>query len=308
MPDTTNPLDAEGGTAPSMHNTLGQSRAASMTAHAQGDSSGSFGRSATCCGMVPAGACSVERVLIALLLCWVLALSITTSVSRQEANGCSPVLLPSLPTASVSSQPSASATSTATALGTPTATPSPSSSPAVPVPPFDELCPAVPTVASLTGALPPALAAAVAAARAEFAVHVPGPQFPGGVLLVAQGDTILIQDEVGAANVTSGKPFTTNTLTRVGSITKTLSALLMAQAGRDGAIDLHAPIVENVTSYNPINPWDAAEATWRQLAGHSAGLPRDLPTPVGGRKSVLLGGERWQRSCQRWRKCSISAA
>jgi len=29
---------------------------------------------------------------------------------------------------------------------------------------------------------------------------------------------------------------------------------------------------------------------------------------AGGRKSVLLGGERRQRSRQRWGKCSISAA
>ena len=67
---------------------------------------------------------------------------------------------------------------------------------------------------------------------------------------------------------------TTRTLTRVGSITKTFTALLTFQANDRPR---HAqPRSARVPKFTPHNPWDGARAAWRQLASHSSGLPRDM--------------------------------
>jgi CubicO group peptidase (beta-lactamase class C family) len=78
----------------------------------------------------------------------------------------------------------------------------------------------------------------------------------------------------GVADVTTGIPVTPDTVFRIASITKTLTAIAVMQLWERGAVDLDAPAHEYLRAYRllPARP-DHPAATVRHLLTHTAGLP-----------------------------------
>lgn len=101
----------------------------------------------------------------------------------------------------------------------------------------------------------------------------------------------------GSANLASGAPVTQDTVFRIGSITKTVTAVAVMQLRERALVDLDAPANDYLASYRLIpESEDGAPATVRHLLTHTAGIPDVLhvgdllhPTwgPFTGRPPLL---------------------
>jgi CubicO group peptidase (beta-lactamase class C family) len=92
----------------------------------------------------------------------------------------------------------------------------------------------------------------------------------------------------GLADIENEKAITESTVFRIGSITKTLTAIAVMQLWEEGSIDLDRPANECLTGYRLV-PLDHRwrPATIRHLLSHTAGIPdvirvRDLLHPGWG--------------------------
>ncbi len=85
----------------------------------------------------------------------------------------------------------------------------------------------------------------------------------------------------GVADIDSGRPITADTGFRIASITKTFTAVAIAQLWESGRIDLDAPAEQYLRSFRlvPARP-EHRPATVRQLLTHTAGLG-ELAHPAG---------------------------
>jgi CubicO group peptidase (beta-lactamase class C family) len=81
----------------------------------------------------------------------------------------------------------------------------------------------------------------------------------------------------GLADIASNTPVTEDTVFRIGSVTKTFTAIAVLQLWEQGLLDLDAPANDYLRAYRLI-PAKAAHrpATLRQLLTHTAGLPQLL--------------------------------
>ncbi|MBD3235974.1 MAG: serine hydrolase [Candidatus Eisenbacteria bacterium] len=94
-----------------------------------------------------------------------------------------------------------------------------------------------------------------------------------GAALVASGDTLLLAQGYGSADLAGRRPITPETKFMIGSLTKPFTAILTLQLAGEGRIDLQAPIGAYLSDY----PSPAAEhVTLHHLLSHSSGIP-DLP-------------------------------
>jgi CubicO group peptidase (beta-lactamase class C family) len=87
---------------------------------------------------------------------------------------------------------------------------------------------------------------------------------------VAVDDQLVWAGSVGFSDIADRMPATPDTLFRIGSTSKALTATALARLVQRGEIDLDAPV--SAYSRSASNPtW--AKVTARQLASHSAGMP-----------------------------------
>jgi CubicO group peptidase (beta-lactamase class C family) len=91
----------------------------------------------------------------------------------------------------------------------------------------------------------------------------------------------------GLANIAANTPITQDTVFRIGSITKTFTAIAVLQLWEQGLLDLDAPANDYLRAYRLI-PAKAAHrpATLLQLLTHTAGLPQ-LVHPSRAFKPIL---------------------
>jgi CubicO group peptidase (beta-lactamase class C family) len=94
----------------------------------------------------------------------------------------------------------------------------------------------------------------------------------------------------GVADVASGTPVTEATVFRIGSITKTFTAIAVMQLWEQGLVDLDAPANDYLRAYRLIPAKGSFRpATLRHLLTHTAGLSSCTP---GARSS-----RSWGRPC-----------
>ena len=81
----------------------------------------------------------------------------------------------------------------------------------------------------------------------------------------------------------NGRKATADSVFRIGSVSKVFPALLGLLAESRGLISLDDPVREHVPELDMIDPFHEANSprrnsfSWRQLASHTAGLPREAP-------------------------------
>jgi CubicO group peptidase (beta-lactamase class C family) len=114
------------------------------------------------------------------------------------------------------------------------------------------------------------------------ATHVPGL-----ALAAVQNGEIVYARGLGVASVETGLPVTPDTLFRIGSITKSLTATAVMRLVDAGKLDLDRPVREYVPWLAFSDPDAAEQITLRLLLSHSAGLPTDH-NPVGRRDPEAL--------------------
>ena len=100
----------------------------------------------------------------------------------------------------------------------------------------------------------------------------------------------------GLADIPSQTPVTADTVFRVGSITKTFTAIALMQLWERGDVDLDAPADEYLRAYElaPAQPGWRPATLWHLLT-HTAGVPQDLAEYYRGRiRLVAEPGARFR--------------
>ncbi|MBL9188939.1 MAG: beta-lactamase family protein [Opitutaceae bacterium] len=120
---------------------------------------------------------------------------------------------------------------------------------------------------SATAADRPALDTAIGQARALVEKHI-APKVPGASVAVAVDSQVVWSQGFGYADLAAKKPVTTATRFRIGSISKSLTAVGLMRLVERGQLDLDAP----VQRYVPEFPDKGTVITTRQLAGHLGGI------------------------------------
>ena len=124
-------------------------------------------------------------------------------------------------------------------------------------------------------------AASFDAAIREYATRISADVEADGVggitTAVFQGPELLWARGFGFADRDSQTPATVETAYRVGSISKTFTALLVAQLAERGVIGLDDPVHTALPAVRQVSggPANASDVTYRQLASHTAGWIRE---------------------------------
>ncbi len=109
--------------------------------------------------------------------------------------------------------------------------------------------------------------AAIAQSRAIVLKEI-APKVPGFSVAVAVDGQVVWSEGFGFKNLAAKDPVTPTTRFRIGSISKSLTAVGLVQLVERGQLDLDAP----VQKYLPAFPAKGAVITTRQLGGHLGGI------------------------------------
>jgi CubicO group peptidase (beta-lactamase class C family) len=115
----------------------------------------------------------------------------------------------------------------------------------------------------------------------------------GGITAgVVVGRDLIWARGFGWADREKGIPAGVNTIYRVGSISKSFTAVVLLELWQQGVVDLDAPVLGVLPELSELRgrPPGAPEITWRHLASHTAGLIRE-PDLEGAAEGPL---ERWE--------------
>ncbi|MCB9452213.1 MAG: beta-lactamase family protein [Anaerolineaceae bacterium] len=112
--------------------------------------------------------------------------------------------------------------------------------------------------------------------------HIPGM----AAVVIADGEIVYTQG-FGVRDLESGAPFTTTTRFRIGSTTKSMTSLLVAQLVDEGLLDWDTPVTAILPDFATVDPALTAQITVRDLMGMATGLESDvLPSFDWGAWSV----------------------
>lgn len=102
---------------------------------------------------------------------------------------------------------------------------------------------------------------------------------PGAALALIKDDRIVLEKGYGFRDLESHAPVTATTLFNIGSISKSFTALGIAQLVDQHQVDLDAPVIGYVPDFRLSDPQAAQAVTLRQLLSHTSGLPADEQWP-----------------------------
>ncbi len=134
--------------------------------------------------------------------------------------------------------------------------------------------------------------AAIAAFDAEVAAAVAADAAGCVTVVVFVGDDLIWAKGYGWADIENRIAATPETIGRIGSISKSFTAVLMMQLIERGVFRLDEPVVDRFPEFASLagRPADAAAVTFRMLASHTAGLIRE-PELQGAASGPIYGWE-----------------
>ncbi len=97
-------------------------------------------------------------------------------------------------------------------------------------------------------------------------------QIPGVAVAVISGDEVIYAQGFGWRNVEEELPFTTETRFRIGSTTKSMTSLLIAQLVDEGVLTWDTPVTDILPDFATADPDLTAQITVRDLMGMATGL------------------------------------
>ena len=104
---------------------------------------------------------------------------------------------------------------------------------------------------------------------AALLAHAP---LPGGCVARTRGTAVEWQQAFGYADVAQRRPYTVDTWQPVGSVSKTVIGMTLAQAAERGVVDLDAPVARYLGWPLRHPAFPAVPVTLRQLATHTSGI------------------------------------
>jgi CubicO group peptidase (beta-lactamase class C family) len=117
-----------------------------------------------------------------------------------------------------------------------------------------------------------AVAAPPAPAPEPLRALIAQAPLPGGCVARTRGTAVELQQAFGHADVVQRRPYTVDTWQPIGSVSKTVIGLTLAQLAERGVVDLDAPLARHLgwPLHNPAHP--GVPITLRQLATHTGGI------------------------------------
>jgi CubicO group peptidase (beta-lactamase class C family) len=102
---------------------------------------------------------------------------------------------------------------------------------------------------------------------------------PGVALALIKDGGIVLEKGYGFRDLETHAPVTTATLFNIGSISKSFTALGIAQLVDQHQVDLDTPAIKYIPDLRLSDPRAAQAVTLRQLLSHTSGLPADEQWP-----------------------------
>ncbi|MBL8798149.1 MAG: beta-lactamase family protein [Planctomycetia bacterium] len=125
---------------------------------------------------------------------------------------------------------------------------------------------------------PSQLRAALSLVEARIEDERQARYIPGIVALVLHDQETVWQQSFGQADVAKGTRPAADTIFRIGSITKMFAATMLMQLRDAGRLQLDDPVEKHLPEFKIASAFpDPRPVTFRQLAGHMAGMPREGP-------------------------------
>ena len=124
-----------------------------------------------------------------------------------------------------------------------------------------------------------ALAADFDAVDALMAHLMPMHDVPGAAVALIKDGRIVLQKGYGFRDVGTRALVTTATLFNIGSISKSFTALGIAQLADRHQVELDAPVVRYIPDLRLSDPEATQTVTLRRLLSHTSGLPADEQWP-----------------------------
>ena len=146
---------------------------------------------------------------------------------------------------------------------------------------YDASCPSLPDpkVWPSVDLASPALTKALSDVDAYFQSIMSEEKFPGMVATVVFGGRVVWTKGYGNSIATdpTSPPPTKDTLVMVASITKVFTAALLYKFHEQGIVGMDDPVSKHMPGF--VVRGGDTDITMRQLASHTAGLPREVPYP-----------------------------
>ena len=102
---------------------------------------------------------------------------------------------------------------------------------------------------------------------------------PGAALALIKDGQIVLEKGYGFRDLSTRAPVTATTLFNIGSISKSFTALGVAQLVDRQQVDLDKPVTAYIPDLRLSNPQVQQTMTLRQLLSHTSGLPADEQWP-----------------------------
>jgi CubicO group peptidase (beta-lactamase class C family) len=99
--------------------------------------------------------------------------------------------------------------------------------------------------------------------------------WPSLSIAIVLDQKIIFSQAFGYADVDKKISATTETIYRVGSITKLFTATMLMQLTERGMVNLNDPLIKYIPAYKPTYPANTGPTTLRQLVTHTSGLHVD---------------------------------
>jgi CubicO group peptidase (beta-lactamase class C family) len=136
----------------------------------------------------------------------------------------------------------------------------------------------------------PELKAALALLEAQLSAFWQEKKIVGLSAAVIYDQEIIWTTSFGYADLEEKIPATPQTIYRIHSISKLFTATMLMQLRDQGKLQLDDPLVKYVPEFQLKSRFgDLPPVTLRQLASHTAGVPKDPPPPTGG-----VADDRWE--------------
>jgi CubicO group peptidase (beta-lactamase class C family) len=102
---------------------------------------------------------------------------------------------------------------------------------------------------------------------------------PGAALALIKDGSIVLEKGYGFRDLAEDTPVTNATIFNIGSISKSFTALSVAQLVDQHQVDLDAPVIRYIPDLRLSDPQATQAVTLRQLLSHTSGLPADERWP-----------------------------
>ena len=111
---------------------------------------------------------------------------------------------------------------------------------------------------------------------------------PGAAIAIALDGEMVYERGYGVKHSQDGGIVDKDTIFRIGSVTKMMTAAAVMQQVDEGKVDLQAPVTTYVPEFDVAGPWPASNIKVWHLLTHSTGLPEQVPDIAGPTTETAL--------------------